>query len=68
ISVKAFDRRLAWAPNEFGLKGPSAGGRPAPTRKTFFASAEADAWRGAPWEADFNQREGLRPAVGLGAE
>ncbi|WP_448591300.1 hypothetical protein, partial [Thermoflexus hugenholtzii] len=28
----------------------------------------ADAWRGAPWEADFNRREGLRPAVGLGAD
>jgi hypothetical protein len=33
-----------------------------------FASAEADAWRAAPWEADFNRREGLRPAVGLHAE
>jgi hypothetical protein len=33
-----------------------------------FASAEADAWRGAPEEADFNRREGLRPAVGLRAE
>jgi hypothetical protein len=26
-----------------------------------FASAEADAWRGAPGEADFNRRQGLRP-------
>jgi hypothetical protein len=26
-----------------------------------FASAEADAWRGAPLEADFNRRQGLRP-------
>jgi len=30
-----------------------------------FASAEADAWRGAPGKADFNRREGLRPMVGL---
>jgi len=36
-----------------------------PTGKVSFASAEADAWRAAPWEADFNRREGLRPAVGL---
>jgi hypothetical protein len=48
-------------PNEFGLQGPSADGRPAPTGKAFFASAEADAWRAAPEEADFNRRQGLRP-------
>jgi hypothetical protein len=29
--------------------------------KAPFASAEADAWRGAPWGADFNRRQGLRP-------
>jgi hypothetical protein len=29
--------------------------------KAPFASAEADAWRGAPEEADFNRRQGLRP-------
>jgi hypothetical protein len=23
-----------------------------------FASAKADAWRAAPWKADFNRREG----------
>jgi hypothetical protein len=44
----AFGRRSACAPNEFGLQGPSANGRPAPTGKSSFASAEADAWRGAP--------------------
>jgi len=38
-----------------------ADGRPAPTGKAFFASAQADAWRAAPWEADFNRRQGLRP-------
>jgi hypothetical protein len=65
IGMKASGRRSACAPNEFGLQGPSADGRPAPTRKVPFASAEADAWRGAPWKADFNRHEGLRPAVGL---
>jgi len=28
--------------------------------KAPFASAEADAWRGAPEEADFNRHQGLR--------
>jgi hypothetical protein len=65
IGVKAFGRRSACGPNEFGLPGPSANGRPAPTGGLSFASAEADAWRAAPWKADFNRREGLRPAVGL---
>jgi hypothetical protein len=56
------DRRPC-APNEFGLQGPSANGRPVPTGKVPFASAEADAWRGgcrmnSAWE-------GLRPMVGL---
>jgi len=45
IGVKAFGRRSACAPNEFGLKRPPADGRPAPTGKALFASAEADAWR-----------------------
>jgi hypothetical protein len=44
---------------------PSADGRPAPTGRVSSASAEADAWRGAPGEADFNRRESLRPTVGL---
>jgi len=61
----ACGRRSACGPNEFGLQGPSANGRPAPTGEASLASAEADAWRGAPWEADFNRREGLRPTVGL---
>jgi len=34
-------------------------------REMSFASAEADARRGAPGKADFNRREGLRPMVGL---
>jgi hypothetical protein len=38
-----------------GLRRPGGG----------FASAEADAWRAAPWKADFHRRRGLRPAVGL---
>jgi hypothetical protein len=41
-----------------GLRRPGGG----------FASAEADAWREAPWKADFNRRESLRPTVGLRAE
>ena len=40
---------------------PPAGGRPAPTGKVSFASAEADARRGAPWKADFNRQERLQP-------
>jgi hypothetical protein len=65
IGVRAFGRRSACTPNEFGLQRPLANGRPVPTGEASLASAEADAWRGAPWEADFNQREGLRLAVGL---
>jgi len=68
IGMKAFGRRSACVPNEFGLQGPSANGRPAPTGKVPFASAEADARRAAPWKADFNRHEGLRSAVGLCAE
>jgi hypothetical protein len=66
--MKAFGRRSACAPNEFGPQGPSANGRPAPTGKVPFASAKADARRAALWKADFNRHEGLRPAVGLRAE
>jgi hypothetical protein len=50
-------RRLAQgAPNEFGLQGPPADGRPAPTEESLFASAKADAWRESALEADFNRR------------
>jgi len=41
-----------------GLRRPGRG----------FASAEADAWRAAPWKADFNRRKSLRPMVGIRAE
>jgi hypothetical protein len=135
IGGKAFGRRSAGVPNEFGLQGPSADGRPAPTEKRslrrrrptpgaqrlgrpisigvkacadregvscvgegrrlarkrlrrpisigvkafgqrsacadrggVFCVGRADAWRAALWEADFNRREGLRPAIGLCAE
>ena len=68
IGAKAFGRWSVCTPNEFGLKGPSADGRPAPTGRGFFASAEADAWRAAPGRADFNRRKSLRPTVGLHAE
>jgi hypothetical protein len=68
IGTKAFGRRSACMPNEFGLGRPLANGRPAPTGKVSFASAKADAWRAAPGGADFNRHEGLRPTVGLHAE
>jgi hypothetical protein len=68
IGTKAFGRWSACAPNEFGLRRPSARGRPAPTGELSFASAKADAWRAAPWKADFNRHEGLRPTVGMRAE
>jgi hypothetical protein len=73
---------MDFAPNEFGLQRPSASGRPARRMNSAsrglrpmvglrrpgrgFASAEADAWRGAPGEADFNRRGRLWPTVGLG--
>jgi len=57
--------RCAWEGRFQSAWRPLADGRPAPTGRAFFASAEADAWRGAPWKADFNRREGLRPMVGL---
>jgi hypothetical protein len=37
-------------------------------KRISFASAEADVWRAAPGEADFNRRGGLRPTVGLCAD
>jgi hypothetical protein len=37
-------------------------------REVPFASAKADAWRAAPWKADFNRRKSLRPALGMHAE
>jgi hypothetical protein len=65
IGGRAFGRWSACAPNEFDLERPSANGRPTPTGRVSFASAEADAWRGAPGEADFNRRGGLWPSAGL---
>ena len=46
-------RRSACGPNEFGLQGPSANGRPAPTGEASLASAEADAWRVSASEGRF---------------
>jgi hypothetical protein len=57
-------RRLACSALEGrfpSARRPSADGRPAPTGKVSFASAKANAWRAAPWKADFNRHEGLRP-------
>jgi hypothetical protein len=77
---RAFGHQSACTPNEFGLQGPPADGRPAPTEKARSASAKADARRTAPWKADFNRHRafgrrparrmnsasgGLRPTVGL---
>jgi hypothetical protein len=56
LARSAFEGRFQSAPR------PSADDRPAPTGKAFFASAEADAWRAAPEEADFNRRQ--RPSAG----
>jgi hypothetical protein len=44
---------------------PSADGRPAPTGKAFFASAQADAWRVSASEGRFQSAQSLRPAVGM---
>jgi hypothetical protein len=57
--------RSAWRGRFQSAGEPSADGWPAPTGEVSSASAEADAWRGAPGEADFNRRESLRPMVGL---
>jgi hypothetical protein len=59
-------RRLAWSAWRGRFQsagGPSADGRPAPTGKVSSASAEADAWRGAPEKADFNRRESDEEAL-----
>jgi hypothetical protein len=61
----AFGRRSACAPNEFGPQGPLANGRPAPTEKRSLRRRRPTPGARAPWKADFNRREGLRPTVGL---
>jgi hypothetical protein len=65
---RASGRRSAYTPNEFGLQGPPANGRPAPTRKTLLASAKADARRVSAFEGRFQSAQSLRPTVGLHAE
>jgi hypothetical protein len=44
---------------------PSAGGRPAPTGRCLLRWRRPTPGAQAPWKADFNRREGLRPMVGL---
>jgi hypothetical protein len=77
----AFGRWSAYVPNEFGLQGPSAGGRPAPTGKGFcvgggrrlarsawegrFQSAQKPSADGWPARRMNSASRGLRPAVGL---
>jgi hypothetical protein len=68
IGAKASGQRSACAPNEFGLQRPSANGRPAPTEKYSPRRRRPTPGAQAPQKADFNRREGLRPAVGLCAE
>jgi len=60
-------RRPAWgAPNEFGLQGPVANGRPAPTEKKRPPRRQRPTLGAqAPWKANFNRRKSLRPTVGL---
>ncbi len=63
-----------WVSNEFALPRPAAFGRPPPA-KGHSASAQADAGRGAPKEADFQSAEaadagqegveGIRPGEAL---
>jgi hypothetical protein len=65
IGAKAFGQRSACTPNEFGLQGPSAGGRPAPTGRYLLRRRRPTPGAPAPWKADFNRRRSLRPAVGL---
>jgi hypothetical protein len=65
IGGKASGRRSACAPNEFGLQGPSADGRPAPTEKYSSRRRRPTPGAQAPQKADFNRREGLRPTVGF---
>jgi hypothetical protein len=67
IGTKAFGQRSACAPNEFGLEGPSADGRPAPTGRGFFASAEADAWRVSVLRGRFQSAQKPSADAGRGA-
>jgi len=64
---RAFGRRSACAPNEFGLQGPSADGRPAPTEKTLRVGG-ADAWRVSALRGRFQSAQSLQPTVGMRAE
>jgi hypothetical protein len=43
---------------------PSADDRPAPTGRSHLRRRRPTPGAQAPWKADFNRREGLRPAVG----
>jgi len=54
---KAFGRRSACAPNEFGLQRPSADGRPAPTEKYSPRRRRPTPGAPAPRKADFNRRK-----------
>ena len=52
----AFGRWSAYVPNEFGLQGPSAGGRPAPTGRGFCVGGGRRLARSA-WEGRFQSAQ-----------
>jgi hypothetical protein len=64
IGTKAFGRRSACAPNEFGLERPSANGRPAPTGRGFCVGGGRRLARSA-LRGRFQSAKSLRPTVGL---
>ena len=53
------------ASNEFDLRGPSADDRPAPTGRSHLRRRRPTPGAQAPWKADFNRRNSLRPTTGL---
>jgi hypothetical protein len=59
LARSALRGRFQSASKAFGRRSACA------DRESVFASAEADAWRAAPEEADFNRRQGLRPVSRL---
>jgi hypothetical protein len=59
LGVQRLGRPISIGTEAFGRRSACA------DRGTSLASAKADAWRAAPWKADFNRHEGLRPTVGL---
>jgi hypothetical protein len=61
FDLGAFGRWSAYVPNEFGLQGPSANGRPAPTGKGFCVGGGRRLARSA-WEGRFQSAQ--KPSAG----